>query len=213
MLQSKVYNAKKNLSINSVLNITSPHLDISTLSKQINKIRYELRTLPQVIKSGILCNENNLEYSVLKEEFTNTYFLSFPHIIIFHINDIHYPIFSDKYLNDDNYLFHIYKSENLYHIICFSHVKNDLDDLYLKFCLENYSCTRTILLSSIFLSFLILNDNYKDNLQKDNCQKNKMVFVEKLGLGENKYPYISNIIHFYNSYITYSKLPINYLSF
>jgi hypothetical protein len=225
MLQGKKFNVKKNASINETLtkcieingNLSEKLIN---LSKQINEIKSKLKYQPLIIKKGKLGNKDNLEYQIIKEKFSNTYIISFPNIIIFHVNKNDLNSFIEKYTDNTDFLFYIFKSENLYHIVCFSHLKNEINDSYLKFCFNNYFDNQSLLLGSIFDSYLILNENYKTNYNRITGNgigngigiKNKLQFIKKIGLGHEKYPYLTSIIHFYNSFIKNTALPINYLN-
>jgi hypothetical protein len=230
MIQSIKFNSKKNKSINQIFNTNTENKEyynnvpkfekLNFLSKQINEFKTKISDEnSQIIKIGKLQNKNNLEYKIIKESFTNTYLLQFPKIIIFHINESDYPSFVNQFKKQDIYLFYSCKSlQNLqviYHIFCFSHLKSELNETYLKFCFNNYSDINYLLLESIYCSFLILNESFKDFYDRksgNNNPRTNFHFVEKIGLGPEKYSYIKTIFHFYKEYIKNTFLPINYLN-
>ena len=232
MFQSIKFNSKKNESINQIFTKNTENKEyyssipqfekLNFLSKQINEFKTKLlHKNSQIIKVGKLKNKNNLEYKIIKESFTNAYLLQFPKIVIFHINENDYSSFVKHFKNQDRYLFYTYKSlQNLqviYHVICFSHLKSDLNETYLKFCFNNFSDINYLLMESIFCSFLILNENFKEFYERKLGNNNNTTilnfeFVEKVGKGPEKYSYIKTVCHFYKEYIKNTFLPINYLN-
>lgn len=224
MLQGKTFNMKKNVSINEILSKNTHQLEnlneteqMTQLSKQINEIKELLKENPKVIKNGRLENIDHLEFQIIKEHFTQSYFLLFPKIIILHIHEKKYSEFIKKFINDNNYSWYVFKSQRFFHAICVSHLKSEINGSWLKFYYHNFCDHSSLLLSSLFSSFLILNENTKDfnnrrNGDINSIYKNKLQFIRKIGLGPEKYPFIKSLIHFYNNYIKYTTLPINYLN-
>lgn len=225
MLQGKIFNSKKNNSINEILNkcVSSSYSFYSEnkeeqsikVSKNINEIRSKLIEEPQLIKSGKILNNPLLKYEIVKEQYTNSYIMKFSKILILHVNEQDYTNFLRKYIDNTSYLFYIYKSERLYHIFCVSHLKSEINESYLKFCFNSYFDKPNLILASMFYSFLILNENFKEFYKRmygEGCpDKNKLKFIRKVGLGKNHYPIVNSVAQFYNSYITNTFLPINYL--
>lgn len=219
MLKSLSYAVKKRLSINIMLcelynkkqddEITS----FNDLHSSIEKMNFLPNTDVMNIKNGFLFDQLYLNYEITKEKLTNTFFISFPNIVILHVLEQDYPLFLEKHKNSDM-LFYSYKYDHVYHIICVSHLRSDIQTPFLEFLHENYCHPSFIVLSSRFSSFLVLNENYKQFYNRFTCNKfldKRIKYQEEIGRGSYNYLYLKYIIDFVNCYNKDAHLPTSYL--
>lgn len=221
MLKSLSYAVKKRLPINVVLcdlyNMTQENqiTEFTDLNQSIEKLNFLPTTNMQTIRNGFLFTYLDLSYEIIKETLTDTYFINFPNIVILHILEEDYPKFLEKHMCNPDMLFISYKYDSVYSIICLSHLKSELmNKPFLEFLYDNFSHPSFVVLSSLFTSFIVLNENYKRFYNRFTCNKildNKIEYIELIGKGANKYPHFELIIDFVNSYIKNTYLPTNYL--
>jgi hypothetical protein len=221
MLKSLTSTVKKKLAINIILSDVhnmkqcEKIKSFTDLDTSIEKINFLPTTNIQIIRSGFLFSHLDLSYEIIRETLTNTYVINFPNIIILHIQESEYPYFLEKHMNNSDMLFATYKYDSIYTIICLSHLKSELTmKPFLEFLYENHCDPSHLILTSVFASFVVLNENYKRFYNRFTCSKeldNKIRYIELVGRGKNKYSQFQLIINYVNTYVKNTRLPTNYL--
>lgn len=133
-------------------------LDNTVLSSWVKR-EYSLSNIVDnfVIKS-------NDHYSIIKEENTRTYILSFHNIYMTTISKTESDKFKQfKYLyeNSSQYCFDIYESDRYYHIFCVNmHINNKQDYNHLHWISSHDANISYKYLSSIYKSFIVMNRHW-----------------------------------------------------
>lgn len=181
-------------------------------------------------------NHSDINYQIVKENFTETWFFTCKDMIIIYITQDEISEFYNKYISSYNYKFVIYRQFDYYIAFCVSHKSNELIDC-LNFLVNNYydpkyllfSCflkkpnlplyqdlnPTTILQESTPISFIILNHNYKHKLNNiENIDigntSNTIQFYTTVGKGEEN-PILLNLIKVILNLLQSSTyLPVNY---
>jgi hypothetical protein len=157
----------------------------------------------------------NFNYEILSDNLTRTYFLSLPELFIMYIPEDKIQEFTEKYENDTQLEFVIYRRLKYVIVICSSHLINEIENknsILFNTCFSNY-----LSLTTKFSCFIIMNKSRIDIQNKkfkiENSDDNKMKFVKKIGLGKSN-PDILDFIDFINSVLYIHKhIPINSLNF
>lgn len=160
-------------------------------------------------------NYKNFNYEILTDSLTRTYFLSLPELFIMYIPEDKIQEFTEKYENDTQLEFVIYKRSKYIIVICSSHLNNDIENknsILFNTCFSNY-----LSLTKKFSSFIVMNKSRVDVQNKSHknqkSKHNKMQFVKKIGLGKSNQN-ILNFIDFINLILYIHKnIPINSLNF
>jgi hypothetical protein len=110
---------------------------------------------------------NNIEYSIVKDFFTDTWFFICKQLIVFYIHPHDFEDFYLTFLFSPEYKMEIYKTETHYIAFCISHTSNDIANIN-KFLLYNNSDVRYIILSNIIKD---QNIHKEEELQEEELQE------------------------------------------
>lgn len=177
--------------------------------------------------------KQDITYQIIKDSFTETWFFTCNKLVILYIHKNNISDFYNTWIFSRFYKFVIYKDLEYYVVFCISHssdqirnyldflVNNNHDPKYLIFScfllnnkkidssrdLEIINYNRNIILkTSTPVSFVVLNNNYKYNMQKPK----RMQFYTTLGNGKSN----STLVHLVKISLKLIKesenLPVNY---
>lgn len=121
-----------------------------------------------------------IQFSILKEQNTNTWFFVCKDLIVFHINLNDFEDFYLSFMYSD-FKMHIYKTHLYYIIFCVSHKPHEIDDIK-KFLLYNNNDIRYTILS------FFINNNFNNNfnnLTKKSKKIKKKNYVRPIIYNDN----------------------------
>lgn len=216
-IQLKKFNTLKFQKINKLLgNIRL----INNISSFFIKLNYSNNISNEKIK------ESN-DFIIIKENYTNSYFMTLKDLIVIHINKKNKEIlkqFEMEYSNSNEFMFLIYETYHYYHFFCISHKISDTmsyETEHILFTLNNLNDNKYALLSSFYDSFIIINKginscqiikSFSDELLKNNDTSYLYKFIGELGYGNKNFNIentIIKIIKIANEHLKF--LPYNYL--
>jgi len=157
-----------------------------------------------------------INYSIVKECSTNTWFFVCPTLMIMYFNEDEYLEFKNSFYNSVNYKFYVIKTEYIneidckYIIVCTSHYKENFD--YKKFLINHKCEIFYFILSNVLNSFIIMNSGISNSLNSKKSSLNFLNIVEFIGNGPELIEitnFISIMIKIINEYNKF--LPLNYL--
>lgn len=189
LLKIKKYLNLKDIGINDFLNNLEMSFDdileVYDNCKYITKIKKPFNFI-EIKNSDYKC----LNYKILKDNNTDTWFLLCPKLIILTIDhDIYENTLKEMEVDLKRMAFIVYKIVNQYIMICISHFSDELNDK-IMFSFKNNSDRIYILLSQLLGSYVILNDSYlntceideTDNIEQIKLFKNiKMKYITIIG--------------------------------
>ena len=106
---------------------------------------------------------NNIQYSIVKDFFTDTWFFICKQLVVFYIHPRDFEDFYLTFLFSSEYKMEIYKTETYYIVFCISHTSDDIADIN-RFLLYNNSDIRYIILSNIIKDQTIQKDANQEDL-------------------------------------------------
>lgn len=109
---------------------------------------------------------NNIQYSIVKDFFTDTWFFICKQLVVFYIHPRDFEDFYLTFLFSSEYKMEIYKTETYYIVFCISHTSDDIADIN-RFLLYNNSDIRYIILSNIIKDQTIQKDANQEDLDGD----------------------------------------------
>jgi len=208
MLRSRKYNILKHKYLNRLFDF-----DIGDSVSGILNFRSSDFMKDIIIQS----NEN---YKLIKEDFLDTYILSFNNMIVIHLKEEFIKDFEFLYKNSDEYLFEVYcsvlpdlKSDKFiktYHIFCVSKKLEDLSN-YQSFINNNDIDYKYKCLSLFYSSCIIVNKRFDilSSIAKSNA---KYKFIRNLGNGNTNKILKDLVVLYINMINSYQEfLPPHYL--
>lgn len=157
-------------------------------------------------------NVNNINYSIVKECSTNTWFFVSPRLMIMYFNEDEYLEFKKIFDNCIYYKFYVIKTgytDCKYIIVCSSHYKENFDK---KFFINHKCQIFYFILSNALNSFIIMNTGITNSLNSTKSSLNFLNIIEIIGNGEELTEivnFISIMVKIINEYNKF--LPLNYL--
>jgi hypothetical protein len=191
MIKSKKYNTLKHKKLNGLFDFYSN----DSSNDLLHNSKYKSLLKEKNIKNIIIKITD--DYQIIKEEFLDTYILSFKNIIVIHLKEEFIKDFEFLYNKSDEYVFDIYytiipdlkinnKMVKTYHIFCTSKKIEDLYS-YIEFINANDGDSKYVCLSLFYNSCIIINKRF-DIINPYYKLNSKYIYVKTIGKG------LSNII-------------------
>lgn len=166
MLRSLKFKVLKNMRLNNLFCYYSTNnIDNNFYIEKENYIK------DKIIKS-------NEHFELIKEEFLETYYMSFTDIIVIHLKERFLNDFIFLYKNSNQYLFDIYttsspdlkteKTHKIFHIFCTSKNLSQMTN-YMSFLIANDSYYKYTCLHLFYGSCIIINKRF-DNIYKEDAR-------------------------------------------
>lgn len=159
---------------------------------------------------------NTINYSIVKECSTNTWFFVCPTLMIMYFNEEEYLEFKKFFSNSITYKFCVIKTEYIneidckYIIVCSSHYKKNFDKK--NFLIDHKCEIFYFILSNVLNPFIIMNSGISNSLNSKKSSLNFLNIIEFIGDGPELIEianFISIMIKIINEYNKF--LPLNYL--